>query len=155
METYKENNISNDNDPCTISKINNYIYLGSCEHPILDSDEFQKLDIDVIINCAKEVEYDSVSKYHIEHFPIMDGNSISFLENMDQADIFIHRSLSMGKKIYLHCDKGISRSPAILIYYLMMHKKFTYDRAFRLLKRFRPVIDIDQEFEDSLRSIDD
>ena len=155
MDTQHENDISTDDKHLVISKINNYIYLGSCEHPQTDSEEFRNLGIDIIINCAKEIEYSSNIKYQYEKFPIIDGNSISLLENMDDADTKIHLYLSKGKKIYLHCARGMSRSPAILIYYLMMHKQFTYDRAYSLLKQIRPIIDIDPEFENALRSIED
>ena len=154
MDTNEENDISTNFGHLKISKINNFIYLGSYVHPFMDSEEFQKLGIDVIINCAREVEYPLDSKYHIENFPIIDGNSISLLENIDQIDNKIDYYLSKGKKIYLHCVKGMSRSPIILIYYLMMHKGFTYDRAHDLLKALRPVIDVDPEFESSLRAIE-
>ncbi|XWV26582.1 DSPc-domain-containing protein [Tupanvirus soda lake] len=155
MEINEEQDTSTNFEHLKISKINNFIYLGSCEHPLTNSEEFQKLGIDVIINCAKEVEYTEDVKYRVENFPIIDGNSISLLENMDRANDNIHYYLSRGKKIYLHCVRGISRSPALLIYYLMTHKKFTYDTAFDLLKAIRPIIDIDPEFENSLRAIED
>ena len=138
-----------------ISKINNSIYLGSFENAYEPSDEFKALKIDVIINCAIEVEYPEQSDYIVENFPIRDGDSLSFLENMDRANDKIHYYLSRGKKIYLHCVRGVSRSPAILVYYLMSHKKFTYDRAVRLLKKMRPVICINEEFETQLRLIEE
>lgn len=139
-----------------ISKINNLIYLGSFEHPYEPSTEFEALGIDVIINCAsRDIEYPEQSKYIIENFPIVDGDSLSFLENIDKANDKIHYYLSRGKKIYLHCVSGASRSPAILVYYLMSHKKFSYDKAVSILKKIRPVICIDEEFETQLRIIDE
>jgi hypothetical protein len=139
----------------TISKINKFIYLGSFEHPFIDSEEFQKLGIDVIFNCSKEIVYTDQNKYIIENFQIVDGDSISMLENMDKINNKIVYYLSESKKIYLHCVKGISRSPTVLIYYLMSQKKFTYDNALSLLKNIRPVIDIDPEFENLLRTIEE
>lgn len=137
-----------------ISKINNFIYLGSYEHPYTDSEEFQKLNIDVIINCAEEVNY-PLSDYTIFKYPLFDDEYASMLEYMDAAIEKIHRCLSSGKRIYIHCVKGISRSPAILIYYLMVHKKFTFDQAQDLLKKIRPIIDINSNFERELRTIED
>ena len=103
------------NNYATISKINNFIYLGSFEHPLFRSEEFEKLGIDVIINCSKEVEYTEQDKYIIESYPIIDGESLSMLEYMDKINDSITHHLSEGKKIYLHCVNGISRSPAVLI----------------------------------------
>lgn len=155
MDIGEEKDTSTDFKHLIISKINNFIYLGSCEHPLTNSDDFKRLNIDVIINCANEIEYPPNINFLVEKIPIIDGNSISFLENMDCANDKIHYYLKKYKKIYIHCVRGISRSPAILIYYLMMHKRFTYDRAYDLLKSIRPIIDIDPEFESSLRAIED
>lgn len=141
----------------TITKINSMIYMGSHEHPYNLTDEFEKIGINVIINCAKEITHpDATSiKYEIFDFPIMDKDYISFLENIDGANDTIHKCLSNNKKIYIHSDKGNSRAPAVLVYYLMSHKKFTYDKAVNLLTALRPSIDIDQEFEDQLRTIEE
>ncbi len=138
-----------------ITKINEFIYLGSCEHPLTNSDEFQKLNIDVVINCAAEVEYPADTPFHVENFKIIDGEAVSFLENMDQAINKIRMHLSKRKKIYLHCLRGISRSPAILIYLLMSHKKYTYDTAYNLVRKKRRIVSINEEFESCMRTIED
>lgn len=77
------------------------------------------------------------------------------LEHMDKVIDRMHYFLCRKKKIYLHCINGISVSPAILIYYLMMHKKMTYDRSHDLIKKLRPDIDVDSEFENQLRIIEE
>jgi protein-tyrosine phosphatase len=138
-----------------ITKINEYIYLGCCTHPLTNSEEFQKLGIDVLINCAAEVKYPADTNYHVENFRIIDGEGVSFLENMDQAANKIRFHYSNGKKIYLTCARGISRSPAILIYFLMSHKKCTYDTAHSLVRKKRRIISVNEEFESSMRAIED
>lgn len=138
-----------------ITRINNYIYFGSYEPPLMGDEEFTKLNIDVIINCTLEIKYSFTDKIKIETIPIIDGNVISFLEKMDQVINIIHTNLSKGKKIYIHCHSGMTTSPALIIYYLMMHKKFTYDKAYLLLKKRRPGIEIEPEIESSLRTIED
>ncbi len=133
-----------------ITKINNYLYLGSYDHALTQSDDFKKLNIDVIINCAsKEVIYnDNMHKlYKIINLPLEDDCYASLLESLDIANEMIHKYLQLKKKIYIHCINGISRSPAILIFYLMSHKKYTFDNALKLLKKKRPMIDINPNFE--------
>jgi len=144
-------------DHLVISKINNFIYLGSREHPLTNTEEFEKLEIDVIINCSIEVVYPvyEENKYIIKNFRIKDGDTISFLDNIDIVVDTMHRYLCQGKKIYLHGVKGISRSPAILIYYLMAKKGFRFDRAYDLLRKIRPIVEINEEFENALRCIEE
>ena len=138
-----------------ISKINNLIYMGPFEHPYTETDEFKDLNVNVIINCAEEVTYPEKSKYTILNFPMTDDTNASMLEYMDNAVEKIHKYLSNGKRIYIHSVKGQSRAPAILIYYLMVHKKFTFDQAYELLKRIRPSIEINSNFERELRTIEE
>lgn len=138
-----------------ITRINNYIYFGSYEPPLMGDEEFIKLNFDVIINCTLEIKYSSKDKMKVISFPIIDQNVISFLENMDQVIDTIHNYLSKGKKIYIHCLTGTTTSPALIIYYLMKHKKFSYDKAYSLLKKRNPEIEIDSDIESSLRTIED
>ena len=138
-----------------ITKVNNFIYLGSHEHSVRLTPEFENLDTDLVINCAKEVQYPDDYEYEVKSIPLVDNDYISFLENIDESADAIDKALSEKKKIYLQCSDGISRSPAILVYYLMIHKKFTYERACNLLKRLRPVIDISPDFKDQLVAIDE
>ena len=136
-----------------ITKINDYIYLGSYEHPFTNSNYFQKLNIDIIINCAKEISYDA-DKLTV-HFEIIDGDDLSMLDNMDNAVETINKYVSEGKKIYIHCAQGISRSPAILIYYLMVYCNYSYYDAHDFIKSKRSVVEIDTVFDNQLRVIED
>ncbi|MEM0354217.1 MAG: dual specificity protein phosphatase [Thermoplasmata archaeon] len=142
-------------DNPSISKLNNYIYLGSYEPAFNDSEDFKNLGIDVIINCAKEIVYPPTTKYVVEHFPLEDNEDASMLEYMDDANKKINRYLKYGKKIYIHCVDGISRSPAILIYYLMSSKKLTFIKAYSLLKSIRPGIKINPKFERELKTVEE
>ena len=140
-----------------ISQINDLIYLGSFEHLFDSNEEFTKLNIDVIINCAKEIVHteETKDKFIVENFPFEDDNHATLLEYIDEINDKIHDFLSSNKKIYIHGAYGISRAPAILIYYLMSYKQFSYDEAFALIKAIRPIIDINDNFERELRAIEE
>lgn len=140
-----------------ISKVTNLIYLGSCEHPLEHSEDFQKLGINVIINCAREISYtpEMESKYIIENFPLDDDPYASLLEYIDVINDTIHKYVIGKKKIYIHCVRGMSRSPAIVIYYLMSHKNCTYRKAFKYIRKIRPVIDINPNFTRELLAIEE
>lgn len=138
-----------------IIKINQFIYLGSYEHPLTNSTEFKNLKIDVVFNISTEIEYTNDINFLVENFSITAADSISFIENMDQAIKKIHYYLSKKKIIYLHSVESLSRAPALLIYYYMHYKNLTYDTAHRLLSRLYSKIAIETEVENALQSIDD
>lgn len=138
-----------------ISKINQQIYLGSYEHACENTDEFRKLNIDVIFNCAKEIKYEVDEGYIIENIEMENEKYSSMLEVMDHANDLVKTYLAQGKKIYFHCDTGISRSPAIIIYYLMTNKNFKYFDALSLIEGIRPIVEINEEFQRELRTIEE
>ena len=146
--------MSNDNNKFTA--IGNYIYLGSFEPAFNQDDEFQKLGINVVINCGHKIRYpEQKYPFILENYPIADGDSVIMLENMDTVIEKIHHYLLQKKKIYLHCIDGVSVSPAILTYYLMVHKKYSYDQAYKLIQKLRPLVDIHCEFTNQLRVIEE
>lgn len=158
--------IPNDNYK-VVTKITDNIYLGP-KLSMIDEKEFGQLNIDIIINCAREVVssvpnrvahldrvYPPDNIYKVVKFPIVDGDPISFIENMDRAEEKIHTYVSRNKKIYIHCECGISRAPAILMYYLMVHSNYDYYDASDFITNARPAVNIDSEFEQILLAIND
>jgi protein-tyrosine phosphatase len=140
-----------------ITRVNRRIFIGSVDHVKHETDEFIKLEIDVIINCAAEIKFsDEIkSKYSIKNFPIDHDDHASLLECIDDANDFIRDNLHQKKRILLVCDDGMSRAPAILIYYMMSNKQFSYDYSLRLLSKLRSDISLHRNFEYELRTMDE
>merc|ERR1711920_1172331 len=53
---------------------------------------------------------------------------------------FIESARQNNGRIFLHCLKGISRSPAFAISYMIYHKNFSFDEAFQYLRKARMVV---------------
>lgn len=147
--------MSQKNNLPAIAEINQFIYLGSYEHPFTNSTEFEKLKIDVVFNLSTEIEYTDKVPFRVEKFPLTKDDSISFVENMDQIVEKINHHLSKKKKIYLHSFESLSRAPAILIYFYMRYKSLSYRKVHHLLKKLYPNIAIHPELENALQIIDD
>ena len=65
---------------------------------------------------------------------------------------FTKRAINGGGKVFVHCRRGISRSAALCVAYLMDKKKLSYDTAFAILKTKRPAVNINPGFIEQLRS---
>lgn len=73
--------------------------------------------------------------------PADDVPDFNMLPFFQEAADFIHTALSSGKgRVLVHCKVGLSRSPTIVIAYLMMHKQMTLTSAVECVHGKRPQI---------------
>ncbi len=152
----EETDKSKNYEHLTISKINNNIYLGSYEHPVANKPEFQKLEIDAIVNCAFEIDYPEDTPYKVYKYPFEDDDYKStLLDYIDDAASTINEYVSKNKKIYVHCARGMSRSPAVLVYYFMQYCGYTFYDALDYIASVRPFIEINPIFLNELRVIEE
>jgi predicted protein tyrosine phosphatase len=50
----------------------------------------------------------------------------------------IHRALSSGLSVYVHCLAGMERSPLVCVAYLCLHRKMPIGEALRWVKQVHP-----------------
>ena len=79
----------------------------------------------------------------------IDEDIISWFQ---EAFKFIDSSIN---NIYIHCVMGISRSPSIVIGYLMYKKKMKYEEAYDFVKNKRNVISPNPGFQEQLKNFEE
>lgn len=157
-----------------VSKIRHDIYFGSYFWLLTNLEEFKALDIGIIINCAEEIEHENTNlikknanycKYWVNfgnksctlyNFKIIrnDTDSFSLNEYMDNIVTIMTKCIKNKKRIFIHCDYGICRSPTLLIYFLMCYKGYTYDKSYKTVKKARDMIEISDDYCATLEAID-
>jgi len=131
-------------------QITNKIYLGN-EDTARDKEILNKLNISNILICAEGCEpfFPNEFKYKILYIDdAIDENILSWLK---EAFEFIDYSIN---NIYIHCAMGISRSPTIVISYLMYKKKMKYEEAYDFVKEKRKVISPNSGFQEQLKKFE-
>jgi protein-tyrosine phosphatase len=63
---------------------------------------------------------------------------------------FVGEAIEDGGVVLVHCRRGISRSPALCIGYLMEKKGYTYEAALELVTKQRPVVMVNPGFAQQL-----
>jgi len=85
---------------------------------------------------------------------ILDAPFQSLNAVLKQVIEFITEAESCGRKVYIHCLMGLSRSSALLFGYVMFKKRIGYDQARAIVQKKRPMANPNLGFELQLRTFE-
>ena len=130
-----------------IDKITDKIYLGDIEG-FNDFDYFSKEKITHILSLI-DVNINIPEFYKIKHklISIEDEENVNLLKYLKECIEFIESA----DKIYIHCMCGISRSPSIVIAYLMWKAHCSYYDAYFFVKNRRSYVCPNDGFVEQLK----
>lgn len=126
-----------DNHPMT--HIIDGLYIGS-ESNAKSLEELSSEQIRNIVNVTSHVPLYHTDQLQYCHLPADDTQKQNLLEYFDRAYSFIHNAIDNNEKVLVHCVAGISRSPAIVIGFLMRYAKMTMTDAYEFVKRKRAIV---------------
>ena len=131
-------------------QITEKIYLGN-EDTARDKELLKKLNISHILICAEGCEPFFPKDYTYKILYIDDAIDENILSWFKEAFEFIDSSVN---NIYIHCVMGISRSPTIVIGYLMYKKKMKYEEAYDFVRNKRNAISPNPGFQEQLKKFE-
>jgi len=130
------------------------LYLGR----ELSVDEINESGFDYIlsITCHEPLYYndDNSMRLVTKWINFKDNGSSVIKNHFEECCEFINLGLSNGKKVYVHCKMGISRSPTIIIAYLMINEKLSFIEARNIVSSARPCIHLKIGFYQLLKKYD-
>lgn len=129
-----------------------FLYFGSqdiaCDPNILNALKITDiLSIGITVPKYNNYIYKFIEAYDLPSFNM---NNI-----FDECFLYIENIRLMGRRIFIHCNAGISRSPTIVIAYVMKHLKIDFEHAFKLVKKTRSTIKPNAGFLLQLKDYDD
>lgn len=74
------------------------------------------------------------------HLPTIDDDSPA-MEHLQQGVEFIHKAITEGGKVYIHCTAGVGRAPTMASAYLVS-QGYGVDDAIAFIRQTRPFINI-------------
>jgi hypothetical protein len=126
------------------------VFIGD-ESTILDNGFLQKSGITAVVSFGGNPENLALKTFRVA---LDDSAFDRFDTDFWDAIEFVHKNLESGGRVLIHCRKGISRSPALCVAYLMEKTGLTFDAALDLVKAKRPAVAINPGFVDQLKARD-
>jgi protein-tyrosine phosphatase len=125
------------NQPMT--HILNGVFIGS-ESNAKNLEELSSEQIRHIVNVTSHVPLYHSGQFHYYHISADDTQKQNLLDYFDQAYSFISNAIANQEKVLVHCVAGISRSPAIVISFLMRYAHMNLNDAYEFVKKKRSIV---------------
>ncbi|KAE9041628.1 hypothetical protein PR003_g4501 [Phytophthora rubi] len=116
-----------------------HVLLGSRENAE-DSRLLNLLGITHICNCAKQVGNSFEGEFFYLKLNLRDSQDEELIPHFQTVTKFIKRVERLRGRVLIHCISGASRSPALLVAYLMIDKKMSLLDAYNLVRRKRQIV---------------
>lgn len=100
---------------------------------------FEKENIDVIINVAKECKNFENSKIIHHHYFYEDSPSDLISNSFDEICDQIHMYRTSGKNVFIHCFAGKSRSASFVVIYLVKYLNYSLQEAYEYVNNLRNI----------------
>ena len=110
-----------------------------------------KKNISCILVCGNELECVFPNKFKYFKIDLNDYIESSILPYIDKCIQFINENKS--EKIFVHCNAGVSRSPSIIIAYLIKSFNYTFNEAYNFVKNKRSIIKPNDKFMKELQNL--
>ncbi|KAJ1527410.1 hypothetical protein ONE63_007392 [Megalurothrips usitatus] len=132
-----------------------HLYLGS-QDVTQDAELIKKHGITHILSLGVRVP-------SLPHCPNLSYNFVPALDLPDESiDTILCTTLPLMEEIlrkggclYVHCNAGVSRSPTVVIAYLIAHRGLSYGEASALVKERRPSTNPNPGFVKQLLAFED
>ncbi|EAR94740.2 dual specificity phosphatase domain protein (macronuclear) [Tetrahymena thermophila SB210] len=143
MGSRKKQQLLNIKIPQNKNKLQNYTHIANIIDNVYLSDyntaqDFQVLTlfkITHIINCSPQNCINNFgNKIQYLNVEILDEWEANLIENLDAIFKFIQKSQRQNGRILIHCYRGISRSPSVVIAYIIKNLNINENQALKYCK---------------------
>jgi protein-tyrosine phosphatase len=142
-------------DNAVMTKIMPHLYLGNeCDARNLQA--LEKEGIYYILNVTKAIPMPPASsKFIAKRIAVNDCPGQNLKQHFEEAFDFIDEAKNNNSKVLVHCQAGVSRSPTIVIAYMMSRLHITMNEAMERVRQQRPIIEPNFVFLNQLKDFED
>lgn len=128
------------------------VLVGSAPSSLDDIAHLKRLNVTALISLqsnaeliARDIDLTEMRDWYsdnsivMHHYPINDFDEIDLGEKIGQPINALNQLLKNKQKVYVHCNAGICRAPAVVLGYLCHHEGMSFGEALRQIQIARPI----------------
>ncbi|CAF0956700.1 unnamed protein product [Adineta steineri] len=140
-----------DKENFTMTEILPHIFVGNV-HDAQNVDRLNEKGITHIINSTPDLPCCWDKQYKYIRVDVLDLPSQNIRKHFDKAIEFIDEALyKKTNNVLVHCSAGISRSPTLVLAYMIKKYHMTLEEAFNKMRQLRQIVDPNVSFIIQLR----
>jgi rhodanese-related sulfurtransferase len=116
-----------------------FLYLGN-EYDSIDEKMLKDKRISKILNVTNQLPFPNSSDFECKRLPASDSSCQDLRKLFDEAFAFIESARLSKSNVLVHCQAGISRSPSIVIAYIMKHSNLGFQEALQVVREQRSIV---------------
>jgi len=117
-------------------------------------DILKKYGITDIVSLGVEVLHLESYSVNYHFIPILDLPETELLSVLNQVLPLIHDLISKNRVVFVHCNAGVSRSPSVVIAYLIKFQGMCFQDAFELVRSKRASTKPNAGFLEQLKNLE-
>lgn len=106
------------NPDLQMANVSKGVYLGS-QDAAHDLEVLKEHKITHIVNCATGISNIYEGKFRYLNINVLDMPDVNLRMYFDEAHNFMRKCVESGGNVFVHCNAGVSRSPTIVLSYIM------------------------------------
>jgi len=121
------------------SKVTEFLFVGS-ENVARQKDLLLQHGISHIVNCSGATSPNFFEDtFNYKTLKLNDSPKEDVLQLFREVVGYITEAVDKGGRVFIHCQRGVSRGPTIALSYLMWQRGLSYEEAYPLMKSARSV----------------
>jgi atypical dual specificity phosphatase len=127
------------------------IFLGSTPQTSVDVSRLKQIKITAVLSLQSDSDFvthridwnklQSAYQYNdisVHRFPIVDFDEKDLGEKLAEPIKALKSLLTVGHRVYVHCNAGVCRAPATVLGYLCYARGMSLERGLDYIRRNRP-----------------
>ena len=128
------------------------VFVGSGPNSKEDIARLKQLKVSAVISLqtdedlrARDVDWRAIqtlyqeNEINLQNFPINDFDEADLETKIGEPIQALEQLLKDGHKVYIHCNTGVCRAPAVVLGYLCHYEGMTLEAALRQIQIARPI----------------